>query len=58
LALVDQDSRDVVPMFTLARGLGLSSYRREWLAEDVVAGIVLSTLLVPRSSSPPSASWN
>jgi hypothetical protein len=29
--------RDVVPMFRLARGLGLFSYRREWLARDVVA---------------------
>jgi Sulfate permease family len=35
-------------MFRLARGLSLSSYRREWLAKDVVAGIVLSTLLVPQ----------
>jgi high affinity sulfate transporter 1 len=32
----------------LARGLSLSSYRREWLARDVLAGIVLSTLLVPQ----------
>ena len=30
-------------------GLGmLASYRREWLAKDVVAGVVLSTLLVPQ----------
>jgi high affinity sulfate transporter 1 len=35
-------------MFRLAGGLNLSSYRREWLAKDVVAGIVLSTLLVPQ----------
>ena len=34
-------------MFRLARGLS-SPYRREWLAKDVVAGIVLSTLLVPQ----------
>ena len=27
--------RDVVPIFRLARGLSLSSYRREWLAKDV-----------------------
>src|SRR6266478_6515477 len=40
--------RDVVPMFQLARGLSLSSYRRAWLAKDVVAGVVLSTLLVPQ----------
>jgi high affinity sulfate transporter 1 len=26
----------------------ISTYRREWLAKDVVAGIVLSTLLVPQ----------
>src|SRR3954449_9425424 len=26
----------------------LASYRREWLAKDVVAGIVLVTLLVPQ----------
>src|SRR5438477_106953 len=35
-------------MFRLARGLSPSSYRRKWLAKDVVAGIVLSTLLVPQ----------
>jgi MFS superfamily sulfate permease-like transporter len=35
-------------MVGLARGLIPSSYRREWLAKDVVAGIVLSTLLVPQ----------
>ena len=35
-------------MIGLARGLSPSSYRREWLAKDVVAGIVLSTLLVPQ----------
>jgi len=37
-----------MPMFRLAGGLSPSSYRREWLAKDVVAGIVLSTLLVPQ----------
>jgi high affinity sulfate transporter 1 len=37
-----------VPMFRLARGLSPSSYRREWLIRDVLAGIVLSTLLVPQ----------
>src|SRR6201994_764407 len=36
------------PMFRLARGLSPSSYRRQWLAGDVVAGVVLSTLLVPQ----------
>jgi high affinity sulfate transporter 1 len=40
--------RDVVPMFRLARGLIPSSYRRAWLPKDVIAGIVLSTLLVPQ----------
>ena len=35
-------------MFRLARGLSLSSYRREWLPKDVVAGVVLTTLLVPQ----------
>jgi high affinity sulfate transporter 1 len=28
--------------------LSLSSYRREWLVRDVVAGVVLTTLLVPQ----------
>ena len=45
-------------MFRLARRLSLSSYRREWLPKDVVAGVVLTTLLVPQgmagSSPPPS----
>jgi high affinity sulfate transporter 1 len=35
-------------MFGLAGGLSLSSYRREWLVKDVVAGVVLTTLLVPQ----------
>jgi high affinity sulfate transporter 1 len=35
-------------MFQLARGLSLSSYQRAWLGKDVVAGVVLSTLLVPQ----------
>ncbi len=35
-------------MFRLARGLSLSPVRREWLVKDVVAGIVLTTLLVPQ----------
>ena len=35
-------------MFRLVRGLSLASYRREWLAKDIVAGVVLSTLLVPQ----------
>src|SRR6201981_2276208 len=35
-------------MFKLARGLSLSPFHREWVAKDVVAGIVLTTLLVPQ----------
>jgi MFS superfamily sulfate permease-like transporter len=35
-------------MIGLAHGLSPSSYRREWLARDLVAGVVLSTLLVPQ----------
>src|SRR3954453_18251957 len=35
-------------MVGLVRGLKPSGYRREWLAKDVVAGVVLSTLLVPQ----------
>ena len=35
-------------MFRLGRGLRLSSFRREWLVKDVVAGIVLTTLPVPQ----------
>src|SRR5512142_2765624 len=41
-------SKRAVSMFTLGRGLGLSSFRREWLVKDVVAGVVLSALLVPQ----------
>jgi MFS superfamily sulfate permease-like transporter len=35
-------------MVKLAGGLALSSYRRDWLVRDVVAGVVLTTLLVPQ----------
>ncbi len=35
-------------MVTLARGLGLSSFHRDWLIRDLVAGLVLTTLLVPQ----------
>ena len=35
-------------MVKVARGLSLSSFRREWLAKDVMAGVVLTTLLVPQ----------
>src|SRR6202008_120468 len=40
--------RNVMPMFRLAGGLSPSSYQRAWLPKDVIAGIVLSTLLVPQ----------
>ncbi|HEY1344873.1 MAG TPA: SulP family inorganic anion transporter [Streptosporangiaceae bacterium] len=30
------------------RAAGISSYRREWLARDIVAEVVLTTLLVPQ----------
>src|SRR5215468_5935025 len=35
-------------MIKLARGLSLSSFRREWAVRDLVAGTVLTTLLVPQ----------
>src|SRR5262245_54554289 len=35
-------------MIKLARGLNLSSFRREWAVRDLVAGTVLTTLLVPQ----------
>ncbi len=36
-------------MFRLVPGLQvLSSYRRKWLAKDIIAGVVLTTLLVPQ----------
>jgi high affinity sulfate transporter 1 len=36
-------------MFGWVPGLrAISSYRREWLAKDIVAGVVLTTLLVPQ----------
>ncbi len=35
-------------MVKLARGLSLSPFHREWLARDIVAGVVLTTLLVPQ----------
>ena len=35
-------------MFRLGHGLGLSSFSRERLLKDIVAGIVLATLLVPQ----------
>jgi hypothetical protein len=35
-------------MFTLARGLSLSTFGRESLTKDIVAGVLLTTLLVPQ----------
>jgi high affinity sulfate transporter 1 len=35
-------------LFRLAGGLSVPSYHREWLVKDVVAGVVLTTLLVPQ----------
>jgi high affinity sulfate transporter 1 len=38
-----------MPLFPWLPGLqALRSYRREWLAKDVIAGVVLTTLLVPQ----------
>jgi high affinity sulfate transporter 1 len=39
----------VVSLFRWVPGLqAVRSYRREWLAKDVIAGVVLTTLLVPQ----------
>jgi high affinity sulfate transporter 1 len=38
----------MTPMFRLGRGLALTSFRRDWLTRDIVAGVVLTTLLVPQ----------
>ena len=39
----------VVSLFRWLPGLrAVRSYRREWMAKDVVAGVVLTTLLVPQ----------
>ena len=41
--------RGLVPTFSWLPGLqAVRSYRRQWLARDVVAGVVLTTLLVPQ----------
>src|SRR6266851_223528 len=38
-----------MPLFPWLPGLqAVRSYRREWLAKDVIAGVVLTTLLVPQ----------
>ncbi|MGO9195251.1 MAG: SulP family inorganic anion transporter [Streptosporangiaceae bacterium] len=47
--VASDDGRGVVQVLRWLPGLKtVRSYRREWLARDVVAGIVLSTLLVPQ----------
>ncbi|MER6290620.1 SulP family inorganic anion transporter [Streptomyces sviceus] len=44
-----QDSRGVKARLRAVPGVrALTGYRREWLAKDVVAGIALTTLLVPQ----------
>jgi high affinity sulfate transporter 1 len=42
------DAGTLTEMVKLARGLSLSPFHREWLAKDIVAGVVLTTLLVPQ----------
>lgn len=51
--MTDQHGRGVLSRLRAAAGAVpgirvLSSYRREWLVKDLVAGIVLTTLLVPQ----------
>ena len=42
--------RGVASVFSWLPALqAVRSYRREWLAKDVVAGVVLTGLLVPRA---------
>ncbi len=46
---VSDHGRGVVCMFGLVPGLQvISSYHRRWLLKDVIAGVVLTTLLVPQ----------
>jgi high affinity sulfate transporter 1 len=46
---VNVHGRGVVPLFRLLPGLRLlSTYQRRWLVKDIVAGVVLTTLLVPQ----------
>jgi high affinity sulfate transporter 1 len=40
--------RGVVSMFQLPGLRAISSYQRRWLLKDIVAGVVLTTLLVPQ----------
>ena len=49
IAVVSEHGQSLVSAFRLVPGLrAISSYQREWLAKDIVAGIVLTTLLVPQ----------
>src|SRR4249920_3352617 len=48
-AVTIYDQSPVVSMFGAVPGLQvISSYRRRWLAKDIIAGVVLTTLLVPQ----------
>ena len=48
-AVVSDRSGGGLSLFRVVPGVqAVSSYRREWLAKDVVAGVVLTTLLVPQ----------
>ena len=48
-AVVSDRGRGGLSLFRVLPGLqAVSSYRRAWLAKDVVAGVVLTTLLVPQ----------
>jgi high affinity sulfate transporter 1 len=47
--LVRREGKHVARVLSALPGLrAVSSYRREWLLKDVVAGVVLTTLLVPQ----------
>ena len=49
IAVTAYDQAPGVSMFGAVPGLqAVRSYRRAWLAKDVVAGVVLTTLLVPQ----------
>lgn len=43
-----------LPAQVTRRGVMTRAYQRGWLARDIVAGIVLNTLLVPSPRWPPS----
>src|SRR5262249_35909037 len=46
---VTEPGRAVASAFRLVPGLqAVTSYQRAWLAKDIVAGVVLTTLLVPQ----------